>query len=254
MHDKTRSETMNRFLTTTAVGLFLGLAPAMAQDPPAADDGQTPPAVNAPTQIPEVMPDPGQPADPAAPIPGDSSQATPAPAAPGSDAAPPAQSSQAMPAPAEPGSDAAPPAQSSQAPEPMEPAAPKSAEAAGGPQFLAKQASDDWLASSLIGHTVYNTQDEIVGDINDLVTDRDGKIVAALVGSGGFLGIGQKDVALRFEDLKLARDENDSVKIIADVNKEVLAAAPDYQTLAEQEVTVGAAKDDREDLGGETTN
>ena len=244
---------MNRFLTTTAVGLFLGLAPAMAEDPPAADDGQTPPAVNAPSQIPEVMPDPGQPADPAAPIPGDSSQAIPAPAEPGSDAAPPAQSSQA-PQSIEPGGDAAAPAQSSQAPEPMEPAAPKAAEASGSPQFLAKQASDDWLASNLIGHTVYNTQDEIVGDINDLVTDKDGKIVAVLVGSGGFLGIGQKDVALRFEDLKLARDENDSVKIISDVNKEVLAAAPDYQTLAEQEVTVGAAKDDREDLGGETAN
>jgi hypothetical protein len=245
---------MNRFLTTTAVGLFLGLAPAMAQqDLPPADEGQTPPAVNAPSQIPEVMPDPAQPADPAAPIPGDSSQAVPAPAEPGSDAAPPAQSSQA-PQSIEPGGDTAAPAQSSQAPQPMEPAAPKSAEASGDPQFLAKQASDDWLASNLIGHTVYNAQDEIVGDINDLVTDRDGKIVAALVGSGGFLGIGQKDVALRFEDLKLARDENDSVKIIADVNKEVLAAAPDYQTLAEQEVTVGAAKDDREDLGGETPN
>ena len=245
---------MNRFLTTTAVGLFLGLAPAMAQqDLPPADEGQTPPAVNAPSQIPEVMPDPAQPADPAAPIPGDSSQVIPAPAEPGSDAAPPAQSSQA-PQSIEPGGDTAAPAQSSQAPQPMEPAAPKSAEASGSPQFLAKQASDDWLASNLIGHTVYNAQDEIVGDINDLVTDRDGKIVAALVGSGGFLGIGQKDVALRFEDLKLARDENDSVKIIADVNKEVLAAAPDYQTLAEQEVTVGAAKDDREDLGGETAN
>ncbi len=244
---------MNRFLTTTAVGLFLGLAPALAENPPAADDGQTPPAVNAPSQIPEVMPDPAQPADPAAPIPGDSSQAVPSPMEPGTDAAPPAQSSQAPQA-IEPGADSAAPTQSSQAPEPMEPAAPKSAEASGSPQFLAKQASDDWLASNLIGHTVYNAQDEIVGDINDLVTDRDGKIVAVLVGSGGFLGIGQKDVALRFEDLKLARDENDSVKIIADVNKEVLAAAPDYQTLAEQEVTVGAAKDDREDLGGETAN
>ena len=244
---------MNRFLTTTAVGLFLGLAPALAENPPAADEGQTPPAVNAPSQIPEVMPDPAQPADPAAPIPGDSSQAVPSPMEPGTDAAPPAQSSQAPQA-IEPGADSAAPTQSSQAPEPMEPAAPKSAEASGSPQFLAKQASDDWLASNLIGHTVYNAQDEIVGDINDLVTDRDGKIVAVLVGSGGFLGIGQKDVALRFEDLKLARDENDSVKIIADVNKEVLAAAPDYQTLAEQEVTVGAAKDDREDLGGETAN
>ena len=136
----------------------------------------------------------------------------------------------------------------------MEPAAPKSAEASGSPQFLAKQASDDWLASNLIGHTVYNAQDEMVGDINDLVTDHSGKIVAVLVGSGGFLGLGEKDVALRFEDLRLAREDNDSIKIVADVSKETLAAAPDYETLAEQEVTVGSTKDDREDIGGETTN
>src|SRR5262245_51923027 len=246
---------MNRFLTTTAVGLFLGLAPAMAQDPAPADDGQTPPAVNAPSQIPEVMPDPAQPPDPTAPIPGDSSQAMPAPTEPGSDAAPPAQSSQAPqsiePGSIEPGSDVAPPAQSSES---MEPAAPKSAEASGSPQFLAKQASDDWLASNLIGQTVYNAQDEIVGDISDLVSDRNGKIVAALVGSGGFLGIGPKDLALRLEDLKRARDAHENVKIIADVNKEVLAAAPDYETLAEQEVTVGSAKSDREDAGEETAN
>ena len=246
---------MNRFLTTTAVGLFLGLAPAMAQDPPAADDGQTPPAVNAPSQIPEVMPDPAQPPDPTAPIPGDSSQAMPAPPEPGSDAAPPAQSSQAPqsiePGSIESGSNAAPPAQSSES---MEPAAPKSAEASGSSQFLAKQASDDWLASNLIGQTVYNAEYEIVGDSGDLVSDRNGKIVAVRVGSGSFLGIGQKDVALHFENLRLARDENDNVKIIADMNKEILAAAPDYETLAEQEVTVGSVKDDREGAGGETAN
>jgi hypothetical protein len=154
----------------------------------------------------------------------------------------------------EPGDDASPPAQSSEAPQPLAPAAPKSADASGSPQFLSKQASDDWLASNLIGQSVYNAQDEIVGDINDLVTDQSGKIVAVLVGSGGFLGLGEKDIALRFEDLKLARDENDSVKIVANLSKETLAAAPDYETLAEQEVTVGSTKDDREDVCGETTN
>ena len=135
----------------------------------------------------------------------------------------------------------------------IEPAAPKSADASGA-QFLSKQASDDWLASHLIGQSVYNAQDEAIGDINDLVTDQSGKIVAVLIGSGGFLGLGEKDVAVRFEDLKLARDENDTVKIIADLNKETLASAPDYETLSEQKVTVGSTKDDREDVGGEKTN
>jgi hypothetical protein len=75
-----------------------------------------------------------------------------------------------------------------------------------------------------------------------------------LIGSGGFLGLGEKDVAVRFEDLKLARDENDSIKVVADVTKETLAAAPDYETLSEQAVTVGSTKDDREDLGGDKKN
>lgn len=228
---------MNRFLTTTAVGLFLGLAPVIAQDLSPANDAQTPPAASQPSQSPQVSPDPAQPSDPAAPIPGDSSQVSPSPMEPSDDAAPPAQSSQAP-----------------ESIEPAAPAAPKSAEASDSPQFLSKQASDDWLASNLIGQSVYNAQDEMVGDINDLVTDHSGKIVAVLVGSGGFLGLGEKDVALRFEDLRLAREDNDSIKIVADVSKETLAAAPDYETLAEQEVTVGSTKDDREDIGGETTN
>jgi hypothetical protein len=177
------------------------------------------------------MQDPEHPSDPAAPIPGDSSQVTPSPM--------------------QPGDDAAPPAQSTQLPQ-MEPAAPKSADAPA-PQFLSKQASDDWLASNLIGQTVYNASDEAIGDINDLVTDNGGKVVAVLIGSGGFLGLGEKDVAFRFEDLKLARLDDNSIKIVADATKETLAAAPDYETLAEQEVTVGSSKDDREDAGGEKT-
>ena len=238
---------MNKFLTTTAVGLFLGLSPVMAQTSPPADDTQAPPAASQPSQIPEAMPDPAQPSDPAAPIPGDSSQVSPSPMQPGDDAAPPAQSSQAPQSiePAAPSIESAAPS--------IEPAAPKSADASGA-QFLSKQASDDWLASNLIGQSVYNAQDEAIGDINDLVTDQSGKIVAVLIGSGGFLGLGEKDVAVRFEDLKLARDENDTVKIIADLNKETLASAPDYETLSEQKVTVGSTKDDREDVGGEKTN
>ena len=84
----------------------------------------------------------------------------------------------------------------------------------------------------------------MIGDINDLVSDEGGKFVAVLIGAGGFLGIGEKDVALRFEDLKFTRDENNNIKLIANFNKDALASAPDYETLTEQAVTVGA--------GGET--
>jgi sporulation protein YlmC with PRC-barrel domain len=113
-------------------------------------------------------------------------------------------------------------------------------------QFLSEQEPDDWLASTLIGRSVVNAGNETVGEINDLVTDPNGKIVAALIGAGGFLGIGEKEVAVPFQDLKLARDEDDNVTAMLNISKEQLAEAPDYKTLEEQEVVEGSVKGDRE--------
>jgi PRC-barrel domain protein len=234
---------MNRLLATTAIGLLLGLTPALAQD--ATDQPQTPPAVQDPAQPSEALP--GMPSEPAAPIPGDEAnpQAAPdkssemMPSAP-DEASPPAESTQAP--------ESAPPSsQSTEAPESIIPAKP-SESAAAGPNFLSKQENSDILASGLIGQSVVNSQDEVIGDINDLVADESGKVVAVLVGSGGFLGLGEKDIALGFEDLRFVRDDNDNIKVIANVTKDTLAAAPDYETLAEQKVTVGENKGDREDL------
>jgi hypothetical protein len=233
---------MNRLLATTAIGLLLGLTPALAQD--SADQPQTPPAMQDPAQPSEALP--AEPSEPAAPIPGE-------PASPGAapdkssevmpsspdEASPPSQSSEAP-------DPASPPSQSSEAPESIVPAKPSDS-ASAAPNFLSKQESTDVLASSLIGQSVVNSQDEIIGDINDLVTDESGKVIAVLVGTGGFLGLGEKDAALGFEDLRFSRDENDNIKVIANVTKDTLASAPDYETLAEQKVTVGANKGDRED-------
>ena len=232
---------MNRFLTCTALGLVLGMTPALAQQPPA-DDAENPPALEQPA-APEAVPsEPAAPSDPAAPVPGDTSEM--APSQP--DATLP-QSSEAPPA-AEP---ATPPSSSADAPQAIEPAAPKSAEASGGTQFLLKQESDDYLASNLIGKSVYNSQDEVIGDINDLVSDNSGKFVAVLIGAGGFLGIGEKDVAIRFEDLSLTRDEDNDIKVVANLSKDMLASAPDYETLSEQSVAVGSSeRSDQSDQKG----
>jgi hypothetical protein len=136
------------------------------------------------------------------------------------------------------------PDQSSEAPKVITPD--KSAESTGSAQstaqFLNEQKTDDMLASTIIGKSAYNSQDESIGEVNDLVTDRSGKILAALIGVGGFLGIGEKDVAVRFEDLKFARDETNNVKVVLNLSKETLASAPDYKTLDEQAVVEGSAK------------
>lgn len=250
---------MNRFLACTAVGLFLGLAPAVAETQAPAADQQDQPALDQPAQPSEAMPGesaapdaatPDRPGaaldDPSLKTPGQSSEMAPE-TSPSDQASPPslgeaAPSDQASPpsvgeAAPEPG--ASPPSVGEATP-PASSEAPKSAEAApSGAPFLSKQESSDWLVGSLIGKSVVNADNESIGEVNDLVTDQNGKIIAVVIGAGGFLGIGQKDVAIRFEDIKLARDESNDLKIIADLDKERLASAPDYETLDEQQLTVG---------------
>ncbi|MGV1013887.1 MAG: PRC-barrel domain-containing protein [Methyloceanibacter sp.] len=214
---------MKRLLTCTAVGLFIGFTPAMAQTDPSADDSYTPPALQdmqEPAKPYEVLP-----TEPASPMTDESEMAPRA----------------AQPDPA------SPPSLSTEAPKSISPDDTAMAPA-DHPQFLNKQDSDDLLASSLIGESVVNANNESIGTISDLVTDADGKVMAVLIRSGSFLGIGGKDVALRFEDVKFSRDENHDLTAMVNISAETLASAPDYETLAEQQVTVGS-KSDRETSG-----
>ncbi|WP_170151498.1 PRC-barrel domain-containing protein [Microvirga subterranea] len=63
------------------------------------------------------------------------------------------------------------------------------------------------MASKLIGTKVVSANNESIGDINDVIVDRNGQAVAAVVGVGGFLGIGEKDVAIPFNSLEFASRE-----------------------------------------------
>ena len=59
-----------------------------------------------------------------------------------------------------------------------------------------------WRASKLIGLSVYNEGNEKLGDINELILDKDGKINAVVIGVGGFLGMGEHDIAVSMDKLK----------------------------------------------------
>jgi sporulation protein YlmC with PRC-barrel domain len=60
----------------------------------------------------------------------------------------------------------------------------------------------NWRASKLVGLAVYNESNEKLGDISELLLDNTGKINAVIVGIGGFLGVGQHDIAVSFDQLK----------------------------------------------------
>ena len=60
----------------------------------------------------------------------------------------------------------------------------------------------DWRASKIVGLNVYNDQNESIGSINDLLTDKNGNIKAVVIGVGGFLGVGAHLVAVAFDKIK----------------------------------------------------
>ena len=82
-------------------------------------------------------------------------------------------------------------------------------------------------ASELPDETVVSQANESVGDVNDIILDSNGKVASVIVGVGGFLGIGEKDVALSFDQLAFANNDNDLV-VTTNATKESLQAAPEY--------------------------
>lgn len=91
-----------------------------------------------------------------------------------------------------------------QAPAPAQSSSMPRAETSATP--VQNQSANEWRASKVIGLYVYNDADERLGAINELLTDSSGKIVKAVIGVGGFLGIGESDVAVNFDQLKFVNE------------------------------------------------
>jgi hypothetical protein len=82
--------------------------------------------------------------------------------------------------------------------------------------------------SALIGARVRNDANDTVGKVDDVYVDRSGAIKTVVLSVGGFLGMGSKDVAVKWSDLKYDRD-GDSIVLHTSATKDALKAMPDYQ-------------------------
>lgn len=108
--------------------------------------------------------------------------------------------------------------------------APTAATPAGKGSFVTKQTSDQWLASKFKGTDVIGADDKKIGDVSDILFDKDKKILAYIVGVGGFLGIGAKDVALDPASFQAVpgKDAHD-FKLRLSMTKDELKAAPAFE-------------------------
>ncbi len=84
--------------------------------------------------------------------------------------------------------------------------------------------SDQIRASKMIGSNVYDVQNRDIGSVKDLIIDKDGRVAAAVVDVGSFLGMGGKDVAVSLSAFK-----TDNNRLTLDMTKEQLQQAHAYQ-------------------------
>jgi sporulation protein YlmC with PRC-barrel domain len=114
-------------------------------------------------------------------------------------------------------------------------------------KFIAAQSQDQWVFSKFKGTDVLGPDNAHIGNVNDMLFDKNGKILGLIVGVGGFLGIGEKNVAIDMSAFEVApadsgtvgaggggaatSSSNDptNVKLKVTWTKDQLKNAPDFQ-------------------------
>jgi len=94
--------------------------------------------------------------------------------------------------------------------------------------YIASTPANGMRASGLIGAEITTTGDENVGEVSDLIIDQNGQVVAVVVGVGGFLGMGEKDVAISWDQLT-ASGTSDGQKLRVNVTRDELQSAPKFE-------------------------
>jgi len=116
------------------------------------------------------------------------------------------------------------------------PAPPPAASAtpAAKAQVVGQQTPDQLLASKFRGTDVIGADNQKIGDVNDILFDKDAKIVAYVVGVGGFLGIGAKDVALTPASFQIQpANDRENMKLKLSMTKDELKNAADFKPYKE---------------------
>jgi sporulation protein YlmC with PRC-barrel domain len=114
----------------------------------------------------------------------------------------------------------------------------------GSAQFVNSQKPDQYLASKFKGTDVVGTDDKKIGDVTDILFDKDGKIEAYVVSVGGFLGMGTKDVALAptsFQVVSGDKSKNESDKLRLSMTQDQLKQAANFEPYKAPSTTTGSA-------------
>jgi len=95
-------------------------------------------------------------------------------------------------------------------------------------------------ATQMDGSRVYDRQNQNIGDIKDIILDKDGKVAAVVLNVGAFLGVGGKYVAVPMNDIKVDFDKDNKPHFTVDMTKDQLKSAQAFD-LSEKTATTGTS-------------
>jgi hypothetical protein len=136
---------------------------------------------------------------------------------------------------------------------PAAPSMPQTSSNSGGTvDVIRSQNASQLLASKFRGSAVFGADDQKIGGVTDVLFDPSGKVDAYVVGVGGFLGIGQKDVALAPSAFQLIKDpDTDTIKLKTSMTKDQLDKAATFEPRAPVASTTGSGMSgSRRPVGG----
>ena len=102
------------------------------------------------------------------------------------------------------------------------------AAAAGPAKILSTLGSEESTVADWSKQSVYDLSDKKIGDIVDVLLDHEGKATAIIIGVGGFLGIGEKDVAVGFDSVHF-KNKDDKWQLVMNTTKDALQSAQGYR-------------------------
>jgi sporulation protein YlmC with PRC-barrel domain len=128
----------------------------------------------------------------------------------------------------------APPAQTQRQGAQPDQKAPPQAERQGGQKDQAAtiqaRQPDMVLVSNLLNVSVYGTDNTAIGEIKDIIVKSDGKIEGMVVSVGGFLGLGEKHVALKMDRFRLTPQADGGARITVGATEQELREAPAFKS------------------------
>ena len=98
-------------------------------------------------------------------------------------------------------------------------------------QFLENRPTRGFHSDSLVGQDVKSRgTDNSIGTVSNLLIDHEGQVVAVIIGVGGMLGIGERDVAISWDQIELRTDEDNDTTMWVNLTEENLKNAPEYSS------------------------